>query len=129
MDKESTLKLYHHLFSYISKIDVVSVYVDDKEYQEAFSSSKFIRLVKNINEADFVMVTSDKVLSLVKKSKLNNKSILFATNYRYLKKFERIIGAFYWKKSRFQYLFLKKRLKAQHIKLPPAYRKYILDEL
>jgi len=129
MDKESTLKLYHHLFSYISQVEVVAVYVDDKEYKEVFSTSKFIRLVSKVEEADFIMVTSDKVLSLVTKSKLDEKTILFATKYRYLKESNKVIGAFYWKKSRFQYLFLKKRLDSQNISLPPAYRKYILDDL
>jgi hypothetical protein len=129
MDRESTLKLYHELFSYMSEAKVVAVYVEDKEYKDVFVTSASMRVVSTVEEADIVMISSEKVLNIVMTHKLNDHTVLLSTQYRYLKRFNHIIGAFYWKKSRFQLLFLKNRLDAQNIKLPTEYKKYIVEKL
>ena len=103
--------------------------MEDREYQKVFASSPFIRLVPYLKDADFVMITSDRVLEEVQKRKLSSKTILFATKYKYLEASKRIIGAFYWRKSRSQYLFLQDRLNEHNISLPAGYSKFILDEL
>jgi len=113
----------------MSKKSIVSVYIEDKEYREVFSTSSQIQLVDNLMNADFIFITSQKLLEEVAKDKINKKAIILATKYQYLEKSENIIGAFYWRKGRPQYLFIEKRLKAHNITLPRDYQKFIVDEL
>lgn len=134
LEKESTLKIYHDIFSALSSRGLISVYTNDREYREVFRHSKKIILSKNLEEADIVLITNEVMLKLVlKRNKLNNhlnkKPIYFVTDYKFLGKSVESVGAFYWRKGRSQLLFVKKRLDEQNITLPRDYQKFIIDEL
>jgi len=131
MDRASTLQIYHKLLTSLAGKNLVSVYVADKAYLEVFATSSRIRLVPGMSQADVVLITSQKVLleSLSLYASHASRPVLFATDYRYLKKSENIVGAFYWRKGRTQLLFMRQRLKHQHISLPSIYAKYIVNNL
>lgn len=134
LDRESTLKMYHKLLFSLSPKAIVSVYVDDDEYRKVFSFSKRIQLINEPENADIVLITNESTLySILENPILQNsiykKPILFATDYRFLKRSDDIIGAFYWRKGRSQLLFIKDRLDRHHILLPREYKDFLVDEL
>ena len=132
-ERESTLKMYHGIFSALSPKTVISVYTTDKEYRKVFTTSKRIFLAKKPEESDIILITNRSTLqSILHRNKINQnpkKPILFVTDYRFLKYSEDVVGAFYWRKGRSQLLFIKKRLKQQGIQLPKAYQNFMIDEL
>jgi len=134
LEKGSTLKMYHGIFSALSTKNTIFVYTTDKEYIEVFSHSKRIFLTNELEEADIALITDKRSLkSIVYRlnvdRKESKKPILFVTDYRFLKMSDDIVGAFYWRKGRSQLLFIKKRLKEHNIRLPEAYQNYTIDEL
>jgi hypothetical protein len=129
LDKVSTLKIYHHLFSVLTQKEKASVYVKDKKYIEVFKVSNTIILATNPTEADIVLITDESMLDAFKNKNLNKKCIFLTTNYRYLKRSEKIVGALYWRKGRSQLLFIKRRLERLHIVLPKSYQKFVIEEL
>jgi hypothetical protein len=133
LDRESTLKMYHKLLFSLSPKAIVSVYVDDDEYRKIFSFSKRIQLINEPENADIALITNEmafrKVLGERRNMQIGKKPILFATDYRFLKRSDDIIGAFYWRKGRSQLLFIKDRLDRHHIVLPREYKDFLVDEL
>jgi len=134
LERESTLKMYHGIFSALSSKTTIFVYTNDKEYRDVFKYSKRIFLTDELKEADVVLITDGRSLKrIVYRLKVNTnvskKPILFVTDYHFLEQFDDIVGAFYWRKGRSQLLFIKKRLDAQNITLPRDYQKFIIDEL
>ena len=133
LDRESTLKMYHKLLFSLSPKAIVSVYVDDDEYRKIFSFSKRIQLINEPKNADIALITNEmtfrKVLGERRNIRIGKKPILFATDYRFLKRSDDIIGAFYWRKGRSQLLFIKDRLDRHHIVLPREYKDFLVDEL
>ena len=129
LEPSSTLKLYHHLFKSMSKNRSVTVYVKDKEYQNIFSKSKYIKLVLQPEKADIVLITTETMLYSLKDNQFSKNTIVLTNQYRHLEKRDDIVGAFYYRKGRRQFLFLKPRLKEHNITLPYEYNKYIVDEL
>jgi hypothetical protein len=133
LERESTLKMYHGIFSALSSKRMISVYTDDQEYKKVFTTSKRIFLSKKPEEADIVLITNRSTLQhMLKRNKVDQnaeKPILFVTDYRFLKDSQDIVGAFYWRKGRSQLLFVKKRLEQQAIRLPKAYQNFMVDEL
>jgi len=133
LDRESTLKMYHKLFFTLSPKAIVSVYVDDDEYRKIFSFSKSIQLINKPENADIALITNEiafrRVLRQRRNIQIGKKPILFATDYRFLKRSDDIIGAFYWRKGRSQLLFIKNRLDEHHITLPKEYEDFLVDEL
>lgn len=133
LERESTLKIYHGIFSALSSKTMNSVYTTDKEYRKVFSTSKRISLAKKPEESDIVLITNNVTLENILKDYNTDKSakrpILFVTDYRFLKYSEEIIGAFYWRKGRSQLLFINKRLQQHNIQLPKAYKNFMIDEL
>lgn len=134
LDKDSTLKVYHGIFSALSSKPSIVVYTNDKEYKEIFQTSKRIFISNEVEKADIVLITNEATLkSVLKRIKVNRGNsktpILFVTNYHFLEKSDDIIGAFYWRKGRSQLLFIKKRLNQQFITLPEEYQKFMIDEL
>jgi len=134
LERGSTLKMYHGIFSALSSKTTIFVYTNDKEYRDVFSYSKRIFLTNELEEADIVLITDKRSLKsilyrLEVNTNVSKKPILFVTNYHFLKESDYIVGAFYWRKGRSQLLFIKKRLDAQNITLPRDYQKFIIDEL
>ena len=133
LERESTLKMYHGIFSALSSKTMISVYTTDKEYRKVFTTSKRIFLSPKPEESDIILITNRSTLKTILKRNKTDKSakkpILFVTNYRFLKDSEDIVGAFYWRKGRSQLLFIKKRLEQQNIQLPKAYQSFMVDEL
>jgi len=129
LDKVSTLKIYHHLFSVLTHKEKALVYVKDKAYINVFKGSKKILLVSSPMKAEVILITDESMLNEFKDMDLPKKSIFLTTNYRYLKRCNKIIGALYWRKGRSQLLFIKKRLEHSNIVLPSAYQKFIIEEL
>lgn len=133
LDRGSTLKIYHKVFSALSSKTTVSVYVNDNEYRKVFSTSKRIRLAKDPRNADIALITNvttlNKVLAQKRGRQAGAAPLLFTTNYRLLKRSNAIIGAFYWRKGRPQLLFIGNRLGKHHIVLPKEYHHYIIDTL
>ncbi len=134
LERESTLKFYQHLFSSISGVHPIMVYVEDPEYKDVFGYAKNMLLTNTVKSADVILVTDARMLERVLKQKASGshtdkKMILFATNYRLLKASKEVVGAFYWKKGRTQLLFVKDRLKAHGIVLSDEYKRFIVDEL
>ena len=134
LERKSTLKMYHGIFTALSSETSINVYTEDKEYREVFRHSKRIFLTNKLEESDIVLITNDRTLSSIL-SKINaNKNIgkkpmIFVTNYHLLKISDEIVGAFYWRKGRSQLLFIKKRLKQHNITLPKEYQSFMIDEL
>ena len=134
LERESTLKMYHGIFSALSTKNTIFVYTTDKEYIEVFSHSKRIFLTNKPEKADIALITDKTSLKsivyrLKEKRNGSKKPILFVTDYHFLKMSNDIVGAFYWRKGRSQLLFIKKRLKEYNIRLPEAYQNYTIDEL
>jgi len=134
LEKESTLKIYNQIFSSLVSKPVVSVYTNDKEYKDVFSYSDKIKLVDTASVADIVLITNRLTLFNVMKERqwmeqLDEKPILFVTDYRLLKYSLDIVGAFYWRKGRSQLLFIKDRLNQYHISLPQEYHAFMVDTL
>ena len=133
LDRDSTLKIYHKLFFSLTPKAVISVYVNDDEYRQVFLTSKRLKLVKDLKDADIVLITNERILDKVfaqkQASEMGKKPILFVTDYHLLDRSEEIVGAFYWRKGRSQLLFVKNRLDRYNITLPDEYKKFIVDEL
>lgn len=60
---------------------------------------------------------------------ISANAIVFTTEYKLLKKEERIIGAFFWQKGRPNLLFLRNRLQEKKLTLGKEFNKYIEDAL
>jgi len=131
LDTKSTLNIYHELFTSLLGNKKIIVYTKDKELRHVFESSNKIVLCDNINEATIILISSTSGLIPINEKLLNSvlHPIVFATDYRLLKRSNSIIGAFYWKKGRSQLLFIKHRLNKYDIHLPPKYRAFMVDEL
>jgi len=136
LEQESTLKIYHQIFSAMVVKPSIRVYTNNKEYKKVFAHSKRIVLVDDPEASDIVLITNRSALfKIIREQKwINGKEngeqpILFTTDYRLLKYSFDIAGAFYWKKGRSQLLFIKNRLDAHHIDLPSEYQKFTVDEL
>lgn len=134
MDRGSTLKMYHSIFTALSPKALIAVYTKDQEYRDVFSHSKRIFLSDKLEEADIALVTEESTLNNVLYSVKVNKNdskkpIIFVTNYHFLKMSDDIVGAFYWRKGRSQLLFIKKRLRQHDITLPKEYQSFMVDEI
>lgn len=133
LERESTLKMYHGIFSALTSKTMTSVYTTDREYRKVFATSKRIFLAKKPEESDIILITNRSTLrNIIKKNSVNKnapKPILFVTDYRFLKDTEDAVGAFYWRKGRSQLLFIEKRLKQHGIQLPKAYQNFMVDAL
>ncbi len=99
LDKESTTKMYHHVFHTLTNKDTIKLYTKDREYIQAFNGYKHIGIVNNIRNADVILVTEKDELSKLVSSP---KQILFATSYQLLKKNNNIVGALYWRKGHYR---------------------------
>jgi hypothetical protein len=107
--------------------------VNDKEYEQVFLTSKRLKLVKDLEDADIVLITNERTLGRAfaqnQRLEVGTKPILFVTDHHFLDRSKDIVGAFYWRKGRSQLLFIKSRLDAYHVTLPDEYQKFIVDEL
>ena len=134
LERESTLKMYHQIFSALVSKPIINVYTDDAEYREVFVYSEKIILSEKPEESDIVLITNEATLDFTLRrnrvsSSTNQKPILFVTDYHFLKESDDIAGAFYWRKGRSQLLFIKKRLKQYDITLPKEYQGFMIDAL
>ena len=134
LERESTLKMYHQIFSAVSSKICISVYTNDKEYIDVFIHSKKVSLSEKPEEADIILITDEATLNFILRrrrleSSRDKKPLLFVTDYRFLERSTDIVGAFYWRKGRSQLLFIEERLKQHHVVLPKAYQKFIIDRL
>ena len=134
LEKVSTLKVYHGIFSALHSYKQIVVYTNDKEYLNIFKYSKQIIVTNKLEESDIILVTEQETLkNVVEKINTNDGErkmpIIFATKYQLLKFSEDVVGAFYWRKGRSQLLFIRKRLDVHHIKLPTEYQNFMIDAL
>jgi len=134
LERESTLKMYHQIFSALVSKPMINVYTNDKEYRDVFAYSKRMVLSEESEKSDIILITNRSTLfKMMRKKQWNvekdEKPILFVTDYRLLKNSFDIVGAFYWKKGRSQLLFIKNRLDEYNITLPREYKDFIIDEL
>lgn len=134
LDKDSTLKIYHHVFNALTDKASITVYTKDTEYKKVFAFSKRIILSKEPQMVDIVLVTGKNMLMDVMEEcdvheEATTRPIIFVTDYRLLKESKDIVGAFYWRKGRSQLLFIKNRLDAKGITLPSEYQEYMIEEL
>ena len=133
LERESTLKMYHGIFSALSSKTPIHVYTNDKEYRDVFIHSKKIVLSNTLEESDIALMTEERALdnSLYRINHIGSgkKPVIFVTNYHFLKISEEIVGAFYWRKGRSQLLFIKNRLNEHNITLPQEYQSFTIDEL
>jgi len=133
LEKQSTLKIYHQIFSSMLQKEKIKVYTKDKELLEIFRQSKKIIPVMNPEESDIIVVCNkyayEQIYDDVVARKNRKDLIIFATDYHLLKEYPYIVGALYWKKGRSQLLFLKPRLEQYHITLPDEYKPFIVDSL
>ena len=122
-DAQYELKIYKTLLNNVfPKKQTIKVWSDCPEKKNMFSHLHNIIIVKNINNADIMIVQKQK--------NLPQNKIIFATNYLILKNYKKeAIGGFYWKKGRPNILFLKANLSRHHINLPPSFNDYIEDSL
>ncbi len=134
LEKESTLKMYHQIFSALVSKPMIHVYTDDKEYRKVFATSKRMVLSGKPEKSDIILITNRATLFKIMRERQwvvdkDERPIVFVTDYRLLKFSFDIVGAFYWKKGRSQLLFIKNRLDAYNITLPNEYKNFIVDEL
>jgi len=134
LERESTLKMYHQIFSALVSKPMINVYTNDKEYKKVFAYSKRMILSNVPEKSDIILITDESTLhSVLRKNRIeqstNEKPILFVTNYRFLKRSTDIVGAFYWRKGRSQLLFIKNRLDEYNITLPKEYEDFLVDAL
>ncbi len=132
LERKSTLKIYHGIFSALSAKTFINVFTNDKEYRDVFKHSNRIKLSDKLEEADIVLITEERALNNILYSINSNgsiKPVVFVTNYHFLKISDDIVGAFYWRKGRSQLLFIKKRLNQHNITLPKEYQNFMIDEL
>ena len=59
VDRGSTLKIYHSVFSALSPKTPLVVYTNDNEYRDVFQHSKKIVLTDNAKESDIVLITNE----------------------------------------------------------------------
>ena len=132
-DTQSTLKIYHKIFSALVDKEKIAIYTVDRELRDVFSHSKKIVLSNEPEYADIVLLTNSGVYSKVHKKLLSyngsTKPILFSTHYRLLEESDDVVGAFYWRKGRSQLISLKNRLGKHNIHLPEKYKVFIVDGL
>ena len=132
-EQESTLKIYHQIFSDLLHKKQIKVYTRDRELMKIFKNSKDILLMIKPEVSDIVIVSNrkmyERIIPRIRVEEGALKSIIFATDYRLLKEYPDIVGALYWKKGRSQLLFLKPRLKKYRIVLPAEYEPYILEQI
>jgi hypothetical protein len=122
-DVKYEIKILEKIAEDIIHKDVVKVYLIgyDKNRIKKFSTA--FKLVKNIDDADIVIVSKED------KSIFNIRNkIVLATDFKLLKEIPECIGALYWKKGRPHIVFIKERLKDFKIKLSKDYGKFIIDE-
>ncbi len=131
LDTQSTLNIYHEIFSSLVDNRKIIVYTKDKELRQVFKHSNQIELSDSISHATIILLSSKEDLAPINAlfSKGGRLPIVFTTKYKLLKESHHIIGAFYWKKGRSQLLFIKNRLDKHQIYLPEKYRSFIVDEL
>ena len=117
------LKIYATLLSNLfPNHHTIKVWSDDAKKSNMLSYLSSIKIVKDINNADILIVQ--------RKKDLPKNKIIFATNYLILKHYKReAIGGFYWKKGRPNILFLRSNLFNHHIKLPSSFNDFIEDRL
>ena len=128
-DKESTVKLYHHLFHEMTKHETIKLYIENQEYATVFKEAEHFLLVDKAEDADIILITSKSEIERLKDKTLSKHTVLFTTRYRLLKSYDNIVGAFYWRKGRSQLVFIKERLENHQIKLPQNYTKFIIGQL
>ena len=132
-EQESTLKIYHQIFSDLLHKKQINVYTGDRELLQIFERSKYLSPVIKPEVSDIVIVNSrqmyEKAMGRIASEKTSQKPIIFATDYRLLKQYPDIVGALYWKKGRSQLLFLKPRLDKRGLHPPDAYTPYILEQI
>jgi len=134
LERESTLKMYHQIFSALVSKPMINVYTDDKEYKKVFAFSKRMVLSNVPEKSDIILITNRSTLFKITRERKwdiekDKVPILFVTDYRFLKSSFDIVGAFYWRKGRSQLLFIKNRLNAYNITLPKEYEDFTVDEL
>ena len=134
LERESTLKMYHQIFSALVSKPMIHVYTDDKEYKKVFAFSKRMVLSNVPEKSDIILITNRSTLFKITRERKwdiekDKVPILFVTDYRFLKSSFDIVGAFYWRKGRSQLLFIKNRLNAYNITLPKEYEDFTVDEL
>ncbi|MBT8349112.1 MAG: hypothetical protein HKP62_06690 [Sulfurovum sp.] len=133
LERESTLKMYHGIFSALTSKAMISIYTTDEEYIKVFTASKRIILAQKPEESDIMLITDRSTLNNILESDTidqdTKRPILFVTDYHFLKYSEDVVGAFYWRKGRSQLLFIHKRLEEHNITLPVLYQKFMIDEL
>jgi len=117
-------KIYAHIIHvlYPQKTTVVKVWTDDPSKVKILQNIPQLKIVKNPQEADFLLVDKAK--------NLQSKGLIFTTDYHTLESYkDRAIGGFYWQKGRPNILFLRQNLKKYHIKLPEDMQEYIEESL
>jgi len=135
LDRESTLKIYHNLFSALTHHEYVKVYTTDPELRSIFAKGEKVTAVDDPFKSDVVVVSNASAYEqlqryFAKNADRNRENLLiFATDYHLLKEHHDIVGALYWKKGRSQLLFLTPRLKRYHVTLPDSYTLYMVDTL
>ncbi len=134
LERESTLKMYHQIFSALVPKPTITVYTNDKEYKDVFATSNTMILSNEPGRSDIILITNKSALFKIMREdqwavEKDTKPILFVTDYRLLKNSFDIVGAFYWRKGRSQLLFIKNRLNAYNITLPDEYKDFQVDTL
>ncbi|BBG66188.1 hypothetical protein NNO_1485 [Hydrogenimonas sp.] len=102
---------------------VIYVWLDNPAKRKIFQKIKGVRVVKNHNKAD--------ILILYKSFDVpTDDKIIFADGYLVFEHFKnRLVGGFYWQKGRPNLVFIKKNLKDHNISLPANLKDYIEDDM
>ena len=101
---------------------IVHVWLDDPNKQEIFANIDKVRIVKERDEADILIIY--KTYDIDAKDKK-----VFADGYLIFKHYkDNIVGGFYWQKGRPNLVFIKKNLKDYGISLPDDLQEYIEED-
>ena len=122
-DTQYELKIYATLLhNFFPTKQSIKVWIDDTQKEEMLLSLPIVKTVKNIKNADILIVKKDR--------KLPKKKLIFAINYLIFKYYKKnAIGGFYWKKGRPNILFLRQNLSKHHIRLPAKFDEFVEDRL
>jgi len=98
-----------------------SIYIwTDKPSKEAlFAALPRVKVVKNVQDADLLMIFKDHDREF-------HKKLIFANGYLVFQRDKgNVIGGFYWQKGRPNLVFKKSKLHKNNIKIPKNLEKYV----
>lgn len=101
----------------------IAAWGETADQKNMIRQSEKIKEAVDSSHADLIIVSKNLPQNL------SSNTVIITTEYGFLKKDERVIGAFFWQKGRPNLLFVRPRMQKANISLGHEFNKYIEDEL